>query len=247
MIPKIIWQTHEWEYKDLPHNFKRCSQIWKNLNPEWEYRYHSAIDRAIAVRDFDQELYQYYMFADKVTQSDIWRYVVLYQYGGFYTDMDSFCIMPLEYSFQQFYNGKDIFCTKIEYGKEYADSDPAKLMGKHLNNSAFAAIEKSNIIYLIIQNIKNKYKENSVLDLYNEIEVESKGFSRVPSKKLWLGTAAFASVVFDNEENVCFDYYGDLHSETLKKDFKSNFNINYYGEEISYIDLCNKMGWEDII
>ena len=117
MIPKIIWQTHEWEYKDLPHNFNRCIQTWKNLNPEWEYRYHSAIDRAIDVRDFDQELYGYYMFADKVTQSDIWRYVVLYQYGGFYTDMDSFCIMPLEYSFKQFYNGKDVFCSKNFYAE----------------------------------------------------------------------------------------------------------------------------------
>jgi mannosyltransferase OCH1-like enzyme len=245
MIPKIIWQTHEWEYKDLPHNFNRCIQTWKNLNPEWEYRYHSAIDRAIAVRDFDQELYGYYMFADKVTQSDIWRYVVLYQYGGFYTDMDSFCIMPLEYSFQQFYNGKDIFCTKIFYAEWYSEKESIHLNLEQLHNSPIAAIQKSSILDLVIQNIKNKYKENSVLDLYNEIEIDSKGFSRGPSNKLWLGTNAFASVVFNNKENVCFDYYGDLHSHSLKTSFRSNFLIDYYGEEISYKDLCDRMGWED--
>jgi hypothetical protein len=247
MIPKIIWQTHEWEYKDLPHNFSRCSQTWKNLNPEWEYRYHSAIDRAIAVRDFDLELYQYYMFADKVTQSDIWRYVVLYQYGGFYTDMDSFCVMPLEYSFKQFYNGKDVFCTKIFYREEYSEQESRYLKLEQLHNSPIAAIQKSNILNLVIQNIKNQYKENSVLDLYNEIEIESQGFSRGPSKKLWLGTNAFANVAFNNKESICFDYYGDLHSGSLKTSFRSNFLINYYGEEISYIDLCNRMNWEDTI
>lgn len=243
MIPKIIWQTHEWEYKDLPHNFSRCSQTWKNLNPTWEYRYHSAIDRAIAVKDFDQELYQYYMFADKVTQSDIWRYVVLYQHGGFYTDMDSFCIMPLDYSFKKFYDGKDIFCTKIFYKENVGEYSKTQ----HIHNSPIATIKKSNIFSLIIENIKNKYRQNSVLDLYNQIEIESKGYSRGPAKNLWLGTQIFGHAVFSNQEDVCFDYYGDLHSESLKKDFKSNFFVDYYGEEISYTDLCDRMGWEDTI
>jgi mannosyltransferase OCH1-like enzyme len=247
VIPKIIWQTHEWEYKDLPHNFSRCIQTWKNLNPEWEYRYHSAIDRAIAVRDFDQELYEYYMFADKVTQSDLWRYVVLYQYGGFYTDMDSLCIMPLEYSFKQFYNGKDVFCTKTFYQEEYSKEESKYLNVEYIHNSPIAAIQKSDILGLVIQNIKNKYKQNSVLDLYNEIEIDAKGFSRAPSNKLWLGTGAFGSVVFDNRENVCFDYYGDLHSGSLKTNFFSDFLLNYYGEEMFYSDLCNRMGWQDTL
>ena len=237
MIPKIIWQTHEWEYKDLPNNFKRCIQTWKNLNPEWEHRYHSSIDRAIAVRDFDQEIYEYYMFADKVTQSDIWRYVVLYQYGGFYTDMDSFCIMPLEYSFKKFYNGKDIFCKKIYYREEYSEKESKYLSLKQIENSPIGAIPKSNIFNLIIQNIKNKYKENSVLDLYNEIEADSKGFSRGASKKLWLGTEAFGSVVFNNEEDVCFEYYGDQHSQDLKKSFETDYMIDNYNEQISYFNF----------
>ncbi len=247
MIPKIIWQTHEWEYKDLPHNFNRCTQTWKNLNPEWEYRYHSAIDRAMTVRDFDQELYKYYMFADKVTQADIWRYIVLYQHGGFYTDMDSFCVMPLEYSLKQFYDGKDVFCRKIFYIEDYSEEESKYLNVEHVFNSPIAAVEKSNVLDLLIQHIRDRYKDNSVLDLYNEIEVDSKGYTRLPSHKLWLGPGAFESIVFNNKENVCFNYDGDLHSHSLKIDFMSNFLVNYYGEEILYSDLCNRMGWQDTL
>lgn len=246
MIPKIIWQTHEWEYEQLPNNFNRCTQTWKNLNPEWEYRYHSAIDRSTTVRDFDKELYEYYMFADKVTQSDIWRYVVLYQYGGFYTDMDSFCIMPLNYSIEKFYDGKDIFCTKISYAENNDNEDFKSLSLESVNNSSIAAIPKSEILKLILENIKNYYKRFLILDLYNKIEAESGGFSRGSAKDLWLGTSAFQGVVLKNKNSVCFNYYGEIHSGAVKKDFKSDFIVDYYGDQVPYTELCKKMGWKDI-
>jgi len=55
MIPKIIWQTHEWELEDLPDTFKESVDSWKNMNPTWDYRYTSAIKRLDHIRDYGGE------------------------------------------------------------------------------------------------------------------------------------------------------------------------------------------------
>jgi hypothetical protein len=238
MIPKIIWQTHEWEYKDLPHNFIRCTQTWKNLNPEWEYRYHSAIDRAIAVRDFDLELYQYYMFADKVTQSDIWRYVVLYQHGGLYSDMDSFCVEPIDFSIKKMYKNNEMLCSELLINKQ--DN-----IIEQVNNSHFAAIPNSYIIKDILEKIKNKYREIPIMTIYNLIEEKSNTGPRGISEDLWLGTEYFSCCVIPNKDNVSFGYSGAIHSQCLKINFKSDYTVNYFGDEITYSQLCKNMNWDD--
>jgi len=40
MIPKIVWQTHECKYEDLPEIYKDNAETWKFDG--WDYRYHSA-------------------------------------------------------------------------------------------------------------------------------------------------------------------------------------------------------------
>lgn len=238
MIPKIIWQTHEWEYSMLPHNFKRSSQTWKNLNSGWEYRYHSAIDRAIEVKDFDKELYEYYMFADKVTQSDIWRYIVIYKYGGFYADMDSFCTEPLDFSIEKNYKDNELLCCEIIEDKI--------LIKKFINNSHFAAIKESFILKEIIESIKDKYKKMSVVEIYNSIEKKSNYGPRQICNELWLGVHFFYSAITNNKDKVSFGYNGGVHSEMIKIDFTSNYMLNYFGTIVNYEELCKTMNWNDI-
>jgi len=247
MIPKIIWQTHEWEYEELPQNFKRATQTWINLNPGWEYRYHSAIDRAVSVRDFDQKLYQYYMFADKVTQSDIWRYIVIYQYGGVYADMDSFCTSPLDYYLNTEYNNSEVFCTElISPGGTVIDNN-GNTVPEETNNSNFGAIKKSNTIKEIIESIKNKYYKENVHDIYINIENESNLSVRYIYKNLWLGSYAFSKIIIKNKKNVCFNFKSAIHSKDIKEKFNLNFNVDYNGSIISYTELCKSMGWKDIL
>jgi mannosyltransferase OCH1-like enzyme len=89
MIPKIIWQTHESPYEDLPELYKTNSQTYKDLDG-WEYRYHSNADReAFIAEHFPQYLHLYLYIGPGIFRADFWRYLVLYKYGGFYADMDS--------------------------------------------------------------------------------------------------------------------------------------------------------------
>jgi len=89
MIPKIIWQTHESPYEDLPELYKTNSQTYKDLDG-WEYRYHSNADReAFIAEHFPDYLFLYQYIRPGIYRADFWRYLVLYKYGGFYADMDS--------------------------------------------------------------------------------------------------------------------------------------------------------------
>ena len=89
MIPKIIWQTHECPYDELPDIYKVNSQTYKDLDG-WEYRYSSALDRESFISEhFPQYLHLYNHIGPGIYRADFWRYLVLYRYGGMYVDMDS--------------------------------------------------------------------------------------------------------------------------------------------------------------
>jgi hypothetical protein len=95
-FPKIIWQTHNYKKEWLPRNFWYASNTWKNLNPGWEYNYVNQVEREDIVKQYP-EIYEFYRYEPPVTQSDIWRLLITYEYGGCYADMDSICVMPLDY------------------------------------------------------------------------------------------------------------------------------------------------------
>ena len=111
MIPKILWQTHKWEYEDLPYPFRDHSLGWQKMNPDWEYRYVSDNMAIEMIKEFSEEwgedLLEIYerILSDNVFydgnggatahKADLWRYLTLYTYGGIYVDMDTECIKPL--------------------------------------------------------------------------------------------------------------------------------------------------------
>jgi inositol phosphorylceramide mannosyltransferase catalytic subunit len=94
-IPKIIWQTYG--TRRLTLEAKIASQSWKDLNPDWDYRF--CDDAAIGEfmeREFGGELAQvFHMFPLGVMKADVWRYAVLYKYGGVYSDIDTTCLRPV--------------------------------------------------------------------------------------------------------------------------------------------------------
>jgi mannosyltransferase OCH1-like enzyme len=90
IIPKIVWQTHECEYEDLPEIYKRTSGMWKSNTEGWTYKYHSAKDRRNFIEtEFPEYLYLYDHIIPGIYKSDFWRYLILYRYGGIYSDLDA--------------------------------------------------------------------------------------------------------------------------------------------------------------
>jgi len=229
-IPKIIWQTHEWNYSDLPTNFKRATMTWRNLNPTWEYKYVNARERAEQVKEFSEEAYLFYSFTDKVTQADLWRYIVLLKNGGIYADMDSVCSTPLDFVLESVPPESRFIATGLD------END-------RINNANFGCPKNSGILKRLLVKVLNQYR---TIDIASVLTAMSSGqpFEKAINYHLFTGPDLYSSVVL-NSDNVWFDYTGAAHTRDIKDDpdYMPIQIVDYYGERRSYLSLVQEHGW----
>jgi hypothetical protein len=215
VIPRIIWQTHEWEYQDLPYDYAMSSLTWQNINPDWEYRYVSAKDRISHIIEYDKNLLNFYQKCNKVTQSDIWRYVVLYLYGGVYSDMDSLCKMSLTNMIESLKIKKELICVPI-----FKDSS--------LVTGSYASVKKINIF-------KN---------LISTLFVEDKDYYRY-GKEMHIGWEKISNFILQHKDQISFEFIGVIHGGHLENQYKysRDFNVLVNNKHISYLDLAKTNNW----
>jgi hypothetical protein len=232
VLPKIIWQTHEWDYKDLPDNFKKSSMTWKNLNPTWEYRYVNAEERAKQVERFSPELYKYYPFMSKVAQADMWRYIAVYEHGGFYADMDSACSSPLDFIVSRVPKNAEFISTQLYHNKR-------------MNNANFGALVKNNIcVKEIVESTLRRYTNVTLRDV---VDMAKEGVSVEEAIKYHLfkdPLIPYYSILAEFPDLVWAHYYGAIHDDELKKPtWEPDYIVDYYGKEIPYLDLVKENNW----
>lgn len=96
-IPKNIWHTYK-SFEQLPTRSLPCINSWVSLNPGWGQQFYSDAD----ILEFFQNF-----FAPEITdllhslplgvmKADLWRYAMLWEFGGIYTDIDTVCVEPLD-------------------------------------------------------------------------------------------------------------------------------------------------------
>jgi len=89
MIPKHIYQT--WKTHKLPNGITRVIQQFLNKNPGWCYHFYDDKE----IEDFIEEHFPgrvnqaFNMLAIGAAKADLWRYCILYTYGGVYLDIDA--------------------------------------------------------------------------------------------------------------------------------------------------------------
>lgn len=98
MIPKIIWQTYKDPFDTLQPYMVDTVNSWKDKNPDYEYRYMDDVEVLKFVRkEFGEDWYQIFIDCPLgVMRADIWRYMIIYKYGGVYTDLDTLCLAPID-------------------------------------------------------------------------------------------------------------------------------------------------------
>lgn len=96
-IPKTIYQSwkENGNFPEHPYAIVKQIESWKHLNPNFEYKLFTDDD----VFDFVKtEFPQYFKIFEKIPpikRADLWRYMVIYQYGGAYFDLDCVCLRPI--------------------------------------------------------------------------------------------------------------------------------------------------------
>jgi len=91
-VPLNLFQT--WTNKELPPKMKACVQKLRKQNPEFNYTLYDDDD----CRRFIQDHYEpdvldaFHRLIPGAYKADLWRYCVLYIYGGIYLDIKFECV-----------------------------------------------------------------------------------------------------------------------------------------------------------
>jgi hypothetical protein len=97
-IPKKIWQTCNFEEKDIPDYIDSMRHSWTAMNPGWEYQYMSEkdciefLDGHYGAKRADA----YKKLVKGAYKGDFWRWHCIARFGGVYADIDTECVVPLD-------------------------------------------------------------------------------------------------------------------------------------------------------
>lgn len=158
MIPKIIFST--WKSKTDLGNFTECVNSVKNKNKDFNYIIYDDNDCDLFVRQYYPQYYKYYIKLElPVQKADLWRYLIIYHYGGWYCDMDIYSYLSFN-SIKILNYETDLMIIEQEF--------PAPLKPAFNTQYAqywFASTPKHPVLFDIIEqviyNIKNeKYNKN---------------------------------------------------------------------------------------
>ena len=93
-IPKNIFQTHKSliYLKNKPHLLK-CMKTWTKHSNEFNYYfYDNEMCNNFMKENMDSKTYSAYTLLPMgVMKADLWRYCIIYKYGGIYSDVDTIC------------------------------------------------------------------------------------------------------------------------------------------------------------
>jgi mannosyltransferase OCH1-like enzyme len=98
-IPKRIFQTHKSiQYIQSKPNLKSAINSWRRFVPEFGYHFYTdemcdEFMKTDMVEEFGEEIYEAYSrLPIPVMKADLWRYCIIYKYGGIYADADAVCL-----------------------------------------------------------------------------------------------------------------------------------------------------------
>lgn len=207
MIPKIIWQTHECKYEDLPDLYKSNSMTWRNQFSDWKYSYHSAEDREKFIKEYYPEYLDLYRFIKPgIYKADFWRYLVIYQFGGMYADMDSIYDLSMV-------NPK----RDIDFEKPL---NAAWDGFKKYQNAWLLAEEKNpimkKVIDMLIEGCSNLYNNRDTYSVFPD--------------SMWVhstGPAMYSKVINQNINDVHVAVFPVVHSGNLKHEIDLNPELKW--------------------
>jgi mannosyltransferase OCH1-like enzyme len=158
-VPRVIFQT--WETKDFSPEFQAIVDKWKEMNPSYKYFLYDRLEREEFIRThFPGAVYNAYRkIVPGAFKADLWRYCVLYVYGGVYTDVDMLCMGKLD----------DFIARDIDMVVP-VDLNANLSEGRHnLSNGFFAVKPRCEIllqcITRIVHNVMNGIIPASLLDI----------------------------------------------------------------------------------
>lgn len=98
VIPKNIFMTWETNKNEISSELLYYVNSWEKYNPNYKIQFYNKEERYQFIKDnFDSKVLNIYnRLKPGALKADLWRYCVLYIYGGFYVDIDTECFSSLD-------------------------------------------------------------------------------------------------------------------------------------------------------
>jgi mannosyltransferase OCH1-like enzyme len=153
-IPKIIHQTYR-DY-NLPETYLVCKNEIIKLHPGFEYRFYTDTDIDTFIKtDFPEYYKKFNELPRMIMKIDMFRYFLMYKYGGIYADMDYLMLKSfdlLNYNVVLPCNRENTDNTPACLGNCFFASEPNHLFWKTLMDTLFT-INRLEIDYTKDNNI----------------------------------------------------------------------------------------------
>jgi mannosyltransferase OCH1-like enzyme len=174
-IPKIIHNTFKNE--NLPKTYKFCQTEIKKLHPDFEYRFYTDHDMdEIMKTEFSEYYKQFSELPRMIMKIDMFRYFLMYQYGGIYTDMDYLMLRPFDILGEKVVipcNREDKNGNPICLGNCIFASQPKHPYWKSLMDTLFT-IDRTKIDYNVDKNIADNILGTGPMFVFDMWEKYSK-------------------------------------------------------------------------
>jgi len=127
MFPKIIHQS--WKDENLNDLHLRWSQTWKDLNPDFDYKFWTDKTNDAIVNTYYSKYSEVYnSYTENIKCVDFVRACYLHMYGGVYADLDFECLKKFEPLLQEFSDYEVILGEMDTTGGGIEHSVPNALM-----------------------------------------------------------------------------------------------------------------------
>ena len=236
-IPKKIFQT--WKTKTFSKDFQKIVDSWKIHNPEYEYYLYDDIECEQFLKDnFDEKIYNTYCkIIPGAYKSDLWRYCILYKYGGIYADIDTLCLGNID----SFLNDNIEFMVPIDLNQHPNE-------GKHnLFNTFIATVPKSPIllhcIKRIVNYVENSIRPSSLLDFSGPgvLGRSTNIYLNLPETNSFVGNEGIHGNIHFLKFESRIEYVKDTHGNILFQNKNGNSTIiNLYNDECK---KTNNISW----
>jgi len=234
IIPFKIFQT--WHSINLPKNMKDTINKLKKNNPEFEYIFHddNQCREFIANHFPDMVLYTFDNLIPGAYKADIWRYCILYIYGGIYVDI----------KYEPVGNYK--FLDLVD--KEYYVLDKPNEFGISIHNGLMVMKPKNETLKealnQIIKNVTNKNYCSSPLHisgsgLLGKLLHENDNYDDIYNNfKLKFSKCGNYIVTIEDGENI-LKVYQNYRDEQKKSNKILNYDVLWHARKIYIVKNMN--------
>ena len=170
MIPKIIHNIYINKNPELPHVYKICQTEIQKLHPNFEYRFYRDDDMdTIMKTEFPDYYHKFNELPRLIMKIDMFRYFLMYKYGGLYTDMDYLMFKPFDLLDEKVVipcNREDEDGNPTCLGNCIFASEPNHPFWKHLIDTLFS-IDRTSIDYKTDKTIDGDNKGTGPMFVYS--------------------------------------------------------------------------------